>query len=123
MLRGMGVSPGIAIGPALVYNNAAIGLTNRMITVNDVESEKQKAGAAIADTRTELEGILAKLDPERDKTMFDLIEIQIELAEDPMLGDKIYQYIEVSYHNAGDAVILASEDIARQFEGFENEYL
>lgn len=122
MLRGLGVSPGIAIGPALVYNNAAVGLTNRMITVNDVESEKQKAVTAIAATREELEKILASLDEAKDKTMFDLIEIQIELAEDPMLTDKIEQYIEVSYHNAGDAVILAAEDIAKQFESFANEY-
>jgi phosphotransferase system enzyme I (PtsI) len=34
----------------------------------------------------------------------------------------VNQYIEVSYRNVGDAVILAAMDIAEQFDGFSDEY-
>ncbi|MDR1134510.1 MAG: phosphoenolpyruvate--protein phosphotransferase [Synergistaceae bacterium] len=122
MRKGMGVSQGIAIGPAMVYKTRVIELTHRMITVNDVESEKKKAEAAIAGAKAELQNILDALDPKKDRAKCDLIEVQIELAADPMLQSKVNQYIEVSYRNVGDAVILAAEDIAKQFDGFCNEY-
>lgn len=117
-----GVSRGIAIGKALVYDNRGVELTNRLIAAEDVEAEKQRIQRAVADTLGDLQRII-DVQGADDEVIRDLIEVQIEVAEDPALLDKADQYVEVALNEAGDALLRATEDVAQQFEQLDSEYL
>lgn len=122
MQNGRGVSRGIAVGKALVYESKKIELTKRMITVGQVDAEKQRILQAVEDTQRELEGLLAAQDPE-EEVIRDLLEVQIEVAEDPEIITKANQYVEIALNEAGDALIRAAEDAARELEKLDSEYL
>ncbi len=122
MLKNVGVSPGISVGKVLVYENKPLSLSSRMITVNDVEAERQKVQKAIGSAVAELEGLVAKLDRQQDAVAVDLLEIHMELTADPMLVKKIDHYIEISYNEAGDAVQRAVADMSDMFTALEDEY-
>jgi phosphotransferase system enzyme I (PtsI) len=121
MQSGTGVSRGIAIGKALVYDNRGVQPTGRMITVGHVDEEKQRILQAVVDAQRDLQKILDAQD-EGDSVIRDLIEVQIEVAEDPALLSKANQYVEVSLNEAGDALLRATEDLAVQLEKLEAEY-
>jgi phosphotransferase system enzyme I (PtsI) len=121
MQSGVGVSRGIAIGKALVYDNRGVQPTNRMITVGHVDQEKRKILQAVADTQRDLGQILDTQD-EGDSVTRDLIEVQQEVAEDPDLLGKANQYVEVSLNEAGDALLRATQDMAEQLEKLDEEY-
>lgn len=122
MKQGLGVSTGIAYGKVLVYTNTNLKPTGKLIRANKIEEEKAKVKKAISQSVEDINKILNTLDEERDELMVDLMEIQIELTEDPMLWDKINEYIEFSVNNALDAVLRATYDMADMFSNMENEY-
>lgn len=121
MVKGLGVSRGIAVGRALVYRSRVVEPTHRMITVTEVNEEKDRILRAIESTQEDLNRILAHQD-ESDSVARDLIEVQLEVAEDPALIDKANQYVSISLIEAGDALLRATEDIAAEFEQLEIEY-
>ena len=122
MRNGKGVSRGIAIGKALVYDNRGVRPTNRMITVGHVAEEQRRILQAVAETQRDLRRILDG-QGEDDKVIRDLIEVQMEVAEDPALLSKANQYVAVSLNEAGDALLRATEDMAQQLDKVESEYL
>ncbi len=121
MNRGVGVSRGIAIGKALVYQSRVIKPTHRMITVTEVDDEKTRILRAVTRTQEYLNQILARQGDE-ESVARDLIEVQLEIAEDPALLNKANEYVEVSLIEAGDALLRATDDIAAQFESLEVAY-
>lgn len=122
MRNAIGVSPGIAIGKALVYQVKALTPGGGMITIEDVEAEKGRADRAIRDAVEQLEQLLSGIDRKKEALSAELLEIQMELCKDPMLQKKIYHYIEISLNHALDAVLRATEEMADMFSALEDEY-
>ncbi|MDF1494812.1 phosphoenolpyruvate--protein phosphotransferase [Caproiciproducens sp. CPB-2] len=122
MEKGIGVSKGIELGRALVYQTKPIKPEERIITTNDVKKEKKRVDEAITAAVAELEQMLDKIDRAVNPTSADLLEIHIELSRDPLFLEKIYHYIEFSLNSAPDAVLRASGEMAASFEALEDKY-
>lgn len=122
MKKGIGVSKGIELGRALVYQTRAIALEGKTITISDVEDEKKRVDDAIQAALAEMSATLDKIDRATDATAADLMEIHMELTEDPMFVKKIYHYIEISLNTAPDAVLRAVDEMVAMFNALEDEY-
>ncbi len=57
LLRGIGVSPGVAIGPAVVVRWAMPEVPHRVVPRSQVDKEVRRLRAAVRDVQRQLEGL------------------------------------------------------------------
>lgn len=122
MNNGIGVSPGIEFGKALVYEVKTVQPSNRMITIDQAPAEKEKVDKAVAQAVAQMEEQLQLIDRQKDATAADLMEIHMELCQDPIFIKKIYHYIEISLNPAPDAVLRTIDEMVAMFSAMEDEY-
>ena len=120
--KGIGVSDGIAVGPLIRYETELLLQKGIKIAGTVIEEQKKQAETAMTDARTELKRMCSEKQKCDEKLSKELLEIQIELTEDPMLVDKIEDLIEQEYYPADDAILEATEQIALLFEQMDDEY-
>ena len=120
--KGIHASPGIAIGPVYLYDPEEFLVDQRRVDPRDIPAEKarlQKAIRAVAEdfaaTRAHVEDVLGK----EHAQIFDA---HLLMLQDPMLLELTYPHIEKS-HNAEYAFWTASQNLRRQFEEIQDDYL
>lgn len=118
--KGIGVSDGIATGPLIRYESEQLFQKGIKIAGAAIEEQKKQAETAMTDARTELKKMCSEQCDE--KLSKELLEIQIELTEDPMLVEKIEDLIDQECYPADDAILEATEQIALLFEQMDDEY-
>lgn len=121
-MNGIAVSPGIVAGKAFLVGKEELSLSQRMITVREIQQEKDKVNAGIADAQGQIDRLRQRLD-EQDEMMLDMLDIQWELLEDPVFLKKIHHYIDISLNEAADAVLRATQEMAAMFAAMDNEYM
>ena len=120
--KGIGVSDGIAIGPLIRYETELLLQKGIKIAGTAIGEQKKRAETAMTDACTELKRMCSEKQKCEEKLSKELLEIQIELTEDPMLVEKIENLIEQEYYPADDAILEATEQIALLFEQMDDEY-
>lgn len=91
VLRGIGVSPGIAIGSAVLAQNDRYEIPKYDVT--DVAEELQRLDRAIAKTRTYLEGLRAKTALELGEGHADIFTAHLLLLEDVTILEELKRRI------------------------------
>lgn len=119
-LQGMGVSPGIAIGRACVIRQQEAGMTGVVLTDEAaVARELTQFHDAIGRSMEELTELMAKAEP----TVAEILEVQVELLQDPMWEGEVLSKIGSDKKNAGDAVWEVTQELVKTFGSMEDEYL
>ena len=119
-MKGIGVSSGIAIGRAywLRQRMARVsGLVLADLTV--IEAEKGKYMGAVSGAMGELEALIAKAGAAEAA----ILEVQVELLQDPAWEEEVLRRIGEERRPARDAVLLTMEQFAALFANMEDEYL
>ncbi len=115
--RGIAVSPGVAIGPALVVDTEGFRIPRRSITPAEVGAEITRLRAALAgaalDARETQKDIAAKL----GKQYGAIFAAHALLIEDPELVREVEQLIRAQQHSAAYAV---SRVMRRHAKALEN---
>lgn len=96
-LRGIGVSPGIAIGPAL--NFGAKSLDVPRYKIEDVDAELARFELAVQGVRRELEGLYERTKAEVGEHHARIFQTHLMFLEDPMLHDDIQQRLRDEGYN------------------------
>ncbi|HVW95343.1 MAG TPA: phosphoenolpyruvate--protein phosphotransferase [Mucilaginibacter sp.] len=121
-MTGTGVSPGIAIGKALVIQRTDAVLTGILL---HEPSEKDAAVTqfekALSAAISELESIKSDLALNADD--HDLLNTHIEILSDPELTDSIIEKIRSEHRTAGDAVLEVINTFASIFENMSDDYM
>ena len=119
-LQGIGVSPGIAIGRARVIRQQEAGMTGVALTDEAaVRREIEQFHDAVGRSRRELTELMAKA----ETAVAEILEVQVELLQDPMWEGDVLTKIEGDKKNAGDAVLEVTESLVKTFGSMEDEYL
>ena len=119
-LQGMGVSPGIAIGRACVIRQAQAGITGETLADEAaVAGEIAHFHNAVGRSIRELKVLMAGA----ETAVADILEVQVELLQDPMWEGEVLSKIEADKKNAGDAVLEVTESLVKTFGSMEDEYL
>jgi phosphoenolpyruvate-protein phosphotransferase (PTS system enzyme I) len=121
--KGIGVSPGIAIGRALIIEKRVASVYRVPIKTDDVPKEVGRFAEALDVTKRELLGLKAKISRSMGEEYAGIFEAHAMIVSDASFADKVIQKIESELVNAEWAVSEVQEELEARFASFEDEYL
>ncbi len=121
MLKGIGASPGIVLGKALVLKNEQISIDRKII--NDCEKEIEKLKSAIEVSKEELIKIKEKALLELGEHEAQIFEAHLLVLEDPELIESTISKINDEKVNADFALNEIKDMFVGIFESMDNEYM
>ncbi len=87
ILRGIGVSPGIAIGPVLAFDFARYDVPK--YTVTNIEAEQERLHRAVELTRDDLTLLYKKTVRELGETHADILNVHLMLLDDVAMREEV----------------------------------
>lgn len=93
MLNGIGVSPGIAVGPVYVLHTELPEIAHRTIQREEAEAEVQRLHQAVASVREELEGLRERTRRRAGAEEAKIFAAQIAMLEDEALLGEVRRLI------------------------------
>jgi phosphoenolpyruvate-protein phosphotransferase (PTS system enzyme I) len=137
-LQGIGVSPGISVGSAKLVRHREARVTGVLLADEaavrrEVDHYNRAVLAAVEEIRAIMAGLGAEAGTEAEagagteagagKDGVDILDIQIELLQDPQWETDVLGKIREEKKNAGDAVLEVMEKLVREFAAMEDEYM
>lgn len=121
--KGIGVSPGIAIGRAVIIERREASVFRVPIREEDVPSEVNRFLEALGKTRDELQDLKQKVSRSMGEEYASIFEAHAMMVSDPSFADKVVQKIESEQVNAEWALAEVQEELQARFKSFDDEYL
>jgi phosphotransferase system enzyme I (PtsI) len=120
-IKGIGASPGIAIGKALVIRKT-MNLTTGIPLLNEteVQQEIEKFVKAVKAAVVEVE--MLKATRKVDSISLDILEVQVELLQDEQIKADVLNTIVSQNKNANDSVIDVIASTIDFFKNMKDEY-
>ncbi len=123
VLEGVGVSPGIAIGPAYLYARTTFEVEERLLSDDEVEEELERFERAVARSERDLNKIILVTREKLGEDSADIFEAQLLMLRDEALYNAVEEYIRREKRNADYAVKVVMDKHRRMMEASGNEYL
>jgi len=121
--RGIGVSPGIAIGPAYLYARVSFEVEQRSVDENSIEHELERFESAIKKAERDLHKIIAVTREKLGEGSATIFEAQLLILRDAAMYPEIVKYIQTHGINAGYAVQSVMGKHRQMMEASDSEYL
>ena len=121
IIKGKGVSPGIAIGKAIVFSHLYMPVMKVTIGNALIENEVKRFEEAIGKTRDQLLDLKRKLENKMGKTYSFLLEAQIAILEDPLFYNKALEKIKSEFINAEWAIQEVYDELLKIFQEIPDE--
>src|SRR5712692_11212387 len=121
--KGFGVSPGIAIGRAVIIERREASVFRVPIREEDVGPEVNRFLESLDKTRDELAELKQKVSRSMGDEYASIFEAHSMIVSDPSFADKVVQKIESEQVNAEWALAEVQEELQARFKSFDDEYL
>ena len=121
--KGVGVSPGIAIGRAIIIEKRIASVYRVPIRDSDVPGEVTRLMESLEKTREELLELKQKVSRSMGDEFASIFEAHAMMVSDPAFGDKVIQKIESEQVNAEWALSEVQEEFEARFASFDDNYL
>jgi phosphotransferase system enzyme I (PtsI) len=121
--KGIGVSPGIAIGRAVIIEKRVASIYRVPIHDDDVPAEVTRFLEALEKTRDELLELKHKVSRSMGEEYAQIFEAHAMLVSDASFSDRVVQKIEDEQVNAEWALSEVQEELQARFQSFDDEYL
>ena len=121
--KGIGVSPGIAIGRAVIVERREASVFRVPIREEEVESEVRRFLESLEKTKEELLELKQKVSRSMGDEYASIFEAHAMIVRDPSFADKVIQKIESEQVNAEWALAEVQEELQARFQSFDDEYL
>jgi phosphotransferase system enzyme I (PtsI) len=121
--KGVGVSPGIAIGRAVIIEKRIASVYRVPIHDDDVPSEVTRFMESLEKTRDALLELKVKVSRSMGDEYASIFEAHAMIVSDPSFADKVIQKIETEQVNAEWALAEVQEELQARFESFDDAYL
>ncbi len=122
-LHGTGVSPGIAVGRALVMERDAAPVFRLAVPPDGVEGEVRRLEQAIASSREQLRGVKERLSREVGAPHAYIFDAHLLMLDDPLLRERAVEVVRGEEVNAEWALRSVSESLHALFSQFSDAYL
>jgi phosphotransferase system enzyme I (PtsI) len=122
ILQGTGVSPGVAIGPALIVECEAAPVFRLTLAEDGLAAETQRFLAAVEESRRQLRAIKERLQREVQSSAY-IFDAQLLMLDDPLLIERCLSRIAGERVNAEWALRSVSEELQTLFSEFTDDYL
>src|SRR5216684_1498096 len=121
--KGIGVSPGIAIGRAVIIERREASVFRVPIREEDVGPEVNRFLESLDKTRDELAELKQKVSRSMGDEYASIFEAHSMIVSDPSFADKVVQKIESEQVNAEWALAEVQEELQARFQSFDDPYL
>ena len=121
-LQGIAVSPGIAIGEALVMDNEGFRIPRRFVARDAVESELERLGQAIDAAAIEISRNRDSIAGQLGKQYGAIFEAHLQMLHDPQLRREIDAMIGEQHYSPEYAVSRALRRYAKVFQSLEGSH-
>ncbi len=121
-LKGIGVSPGIAMGNVLLIEKKELIIPTNLIEENDILQEIEKFEKAKKESLAQIEKLIIKTRESMGEDKVGIFESQAEIINDPMLNDSVLGKINSEKNNLLLALEKARDEFVMIFESMEDEY-
>jgi len=121
-LDGIGVSPGLAVGPALVVERETVPVFRLLVPAEAIDCEVKRLTRAVESSRAQLKAIKERLRHEVGVHAY-IFDAHLLMLEDPLLLDSAVRIIREELVNAEWALRTVSDQLHERFEGLSDEYL
>jgi phosphotransferase system enzyme I (PtsI) len=122
-LRGAGVSPGIAVGRALVVERDTAPVFRVALEPQQVESEVARLEAALEQSRAQLRAVKERLSREVGAPHAYIFDAHLLMLDDPLLRERAAAVVRSARVNAEWALRTVSESLHELFSQFSDAYL
>jgi phosphotransferase system enzyme I (PtsI) len=122
-LHGTGVSPGIAVGKALVVEHEAGPVFRLPIPPERIEAELERLEQALAASASQLESIKQRLSREVGAKHAYIFDAHLLMLRDPLLRERAAEVVRDQAVNAEWALRTVSESLHALFSQFSDAYL
>ena len=122
-LRGTAVSPGIALGRALVVERDAVPVFRLSVPQGGIEQEVGRLESALEESREQLRSVKERLAREVGAPHAYIFDAHLLMLDDPMLRSRAVAIVRESHVNAEWALRTVSEELHRLFSEFSDDYL
>ena len=121
--KGIAVSPGVAIAPAIVLDSEQFRIARRSIEPAEVETELGRFRASLAHAQGEVRDLRARVTSDVGEKLGAIFDVQDALLTDPRLVDEITELIQRERYSAEYAVSQILKAYARKFLALPNRYM
>lgn len=122
-LRGTGVSPGIAVGPALIVEHEVGPVFRLALAPEQIPGEVERLQRALATSADQLRSIKERLSREVGAPHAYIFDAHLLMLEDSLLGARAAELVREQAVNAEWALRTVSESLHALFSEFSDAYL
>src|SRR3990172_7885863 len=122
-LQGIAVSPGVAIGEALVMDNEGFRIPRRFVARDAVENELERLDQAIRAAGDEIDGNWQAVSRELGRRYGAFFSAHLQMLLDPVLRAELEGMIRERHYSPEYAVSRALRRYAKVFQSIESSYL
>ncbi len=122
-LQGIAVSPGIAIGEALVLDNEGFRIPRRFLPRDAVEEELLRLGKAFKAAEAEVERNRKHVAEQLGDDYAAIFSAHLQMLRDQRLHDEIEEMIRVRHYSPEYAVSRALRRYAKVFQSLQGKYM
>jgi len=123
MLKGIGVSPGIVVGPARVLLPDAMRVSSRAIETEDVARERERFRLALRETRAQILHIRKQVADVLDEEHARIFDAHMLVVEDELLVGEVEQAIDKERLNVEPLLQRIAMQYADKLAGLDDQYL
>lgn len=122
-LQGIAVSPGIAIGEALVLDNEGFRIPRRFLPRDAVEQELERLGKAFDAAVGEVEHNRRRVADQLGDDYAAIFSAHLQMLRDPRLHEEIEEMIRTRHYSPEYSVSRALRRYAKVFQSLEGKYM
>jgi phosphotransferase system enzyme I (PtsI) len=122
-LQGIAVSPGIAIGEALVLDNEGFRIPRRFLPRDAVEEELQRLKKAFTAAESEVEANRKQVAEQLGEEYAAIFSAHLQMLRDRRLHEEIEEMVRVRHYCPEYAVSRALRRYAKVFQSLQGQYM
>jgi phosphotransferase system enzyme I (PtsI) len=122
VLKGIGASPGVAIGPAFLLDYHKVKIPKRQIEKGEIDQEKQRFVNAVSEAGNQIKQLIAEI-PEEFREHSGIFKAHLLMLKDRMVYDRTLRLISGEQINAEWALNNALDHVRELFEQVKDQYI
>ena len=120
-LEGIGVSPGLAVGPALVVEREAVPIFRLLVPPEAVDCEVKRLTRAVEASRAQLKAIKERLRHEVGVHAY-IFDAHLLMLDDPLFRERALAVLREEHVNAEWALCTVAEELHGRFARLADDY-
>jgi phosphotransferase system enzyme I (PtsI) len=122
ILKGIGASPGVVIGPAFLLDYHKVKILRRQIEKGEVDQEKERFVKSVSEAENQIKQLIAEI-PEELREHSGIFEAHLLMLKDRALYDRTLRLISEEKINAEWALNRALDHVRGLFEQVKDQYI